>query len=337
VPRQLAGILFCLLLAYVANYGLEQWLEDGLIIWTPPTAVVDGSTLNTTQYYLGQTDTVLALRPDQEALLDFYAYLDQGGADNYQQWQISVSELRAVGTAFMAQALAQAEMTATVKFLSLLLLILTLLLRFGQGLRENYWFTPLLCLGVVAGTAALYGGLAAPFATGLLIGIVVLYFGGIRLFLPIYHSEWSRIIRPVLTLCVFILAVMSWRGQELVDYWFWTSPLFRFLLVVVVLLMLFFHLSILSRVLKKAKIDSAARIFAYGMPLGITALVTGLTVGLYGDQTGAGLQRLNYELLPLGPDTVAAFSDGAPFTLFFAGVALLIIGGIGYFIQRIAR
>lgn len=337
MPKQLAGILFCLLLAYVASYALEQWLENGLSIWTPPTAVVDGATLNTSQYYQNQTDTVLALRPDQEALLDFYAYLDEGGAENYRRWQTSSGELRAVSTPFMAQALAVAEATPTVKFLALMLLIITLLLRFGNGLKENGRSTPLLCGLIVAGTAALYGGLAAPFATGLLVGITVLYFGGIRLFLPIYHSEWSRIIRPVLTLCVFLLAVMSWRGQELVDYWFWTSPLFRFFLVVVVLLMLFFHLSILSRVLSKANIDSAARIFAYGMPLGITALVAGLTVGLYGSETGAGLQRLNYELLPLDPDLVAGFSDSAPFTLFFAGVALLILGGIGYFIQRIAR
>lgn len=339
MPSKLAGILFCLLLAYVASYALEQWLEDGISIWTPPTAVVDGSTLNTSQYFTAQanSDTVLALRPDQEALLDFYGYLDGGGADNYRRWQTSSRELRAVGTPYMAQALAQAEATATVKFLALLLLIVTLLLRFGEVLKENYWTTPLLCGAIVAGTAVLYGGLAAPFATTLLVVITVLYFGGIRLFLPIYHSEWSRIIRPILTPCVFLLAVMSWRGQELVDYWFWTSALFRFFLVVVILLMLFFHLSILSKVLQKANIDSAARIFAYGMPLGITAIVAGLAVGLFGEETGAGLQRLNYELLPLGPDTAAAFSDSAPFTLFFAGVALLILGGIGYFIQRIAR
>jgi hypothetical protein len=119
-------------------------------------------------------------------------------------------------------------MTATVKFLSSVAPHPYTLTEIWPGAPGELLVHPLLCLGVVAGTAALYGGLAAPFATGLLIGIVVLYFGGIRLFLPIYHSEWSRIIRPVLTLCVFILAVMSWRGQELVDYWFWTSRSFVF-------------------------------------------------------------------------------------------------------------
>jgi len=34
---------------------------------------------------------------------------------------------------------------------------------------------------------------------------------------------------------------------------------------------------------------------------------------------------------------VAAVNPDAPFAFFFAGVMLLIIAGIGYFIQKIAR
>ncbi len=130
---------------------------------------------------------------------------------------------------------------------------------------------------------------------------------------------------------------MSLRGPELVDFWFWTSPLFRLALVLVFLLTIFFHLSILVKVLETAKMDSLARLFAFGMPLGVATLTLGIFLGYYGPVGGAAMQQLNYELVTLAPQTVAGFDPDAPFILAFAGIILLVFSGIGYYVQRIAR
>ncbi len=337
MTSRLAGILGCLLLAYVASYALGAWLDRQLPNLVPPVATIDGSTLNTSRYYQDQPDTVVAKRPDAEALLDFYTYLDEGGATAYGNWRQARTDLQQATNAFRLRALEIADHTNAGKYLSLLLLILTGLLYFGRALKENRLLTPFLYLGIFVGTAGLYGSLSAPLFTGVVAGSLILYFGGLRLFLPIYHTEWSRMMRPGLTFCAFLLAVMSWRGPELVDYWFWTSPLFRLALVAVILLTLFFHLSILAGALKAAKMDGTTRLFAISMPLGVTTLVVGLFLGFYGQEAGSALVQLNYELVTLPPKTVAGFNPDAPFVLFFAGVMLLILGGIGYFVQKIAR
>lgn len=337
MPSRLAGILFCVLLANVLNYALGSWLNRQVPNLAPPVATVDGSVFNTSRYYQDRPDTSLALTPDAEALIDFYTYLDQGGREAYANWRTAFGDLNSSGNAFRLRALEIADASNAGKYLALLLLIVTLLLRFGRGLRETALLTPVLYFGIFVGTAALYGSLSSPLYTALIAGILLLYFGGLRLFLPIYHTEWSRLMAPGLTLCVFLLAVMAWRGPELVDFWFWTSPLFRLALVTVILLTVFFHLSIASNVLKAAKMDLVTRLFAYGMPLGVATLVPGLFLGLYGKEAGDALQRLNFELTWLPPETVAGFNPEAPFVLFFAGVMLLILAGIGYFIQKIAR
>lgn len=337
MPNRLAGILFSVLLAYVLSYALGSWLDSQIPNLVPPVATVDGSTLNTSRYYEARPDTSLALQPDAEALLDFYTYLDQGGSGAYASWRTARTDLRAATDAFRLRALNIADANNAGKFLALLLLLLTLLLLFGNGLRETSLLTPFLYLLIFGGTAALYGSLSAWLFTATVTMIIVLYFGGLRLFLPIYHTEWTRTMRPGLTFCLFLLAAMAWRGPELVDYWFWSSQLFRLGLVTVVLLTLFFHLSIITNVLKAARMDTITRIFALGMPLGVSALFPGLFLGLYGREAGTALRDLNYELVLFPPETVAAFNSDAPFVLFFAGVMLLIIGGIGYFIQKIAR
>ncbi|MEM9261687.1 MAG: hypothetical protein AAGA62_18750, partial [Bacteroidota bacterium] len=232
-----------MLLANVLNYALGEWLDRQIPNWTPPIATADGSTLNTSRYYLDQGDTVLAGRPDEEALMDFYAYLDHGGAAAYLDWRAARKELRGVATPLLQRAIAVADSNNTGKYLSLLLLIITGLLLFGRAFRESSWFTPVLHFGIILGTAALYGSLSSPFFTGLIAGSWLLYFGSLRLFLPIYHTEWSRLMRPLLSLCLFLLAAMAWRGPEVVDYWFWTSPLFRLALVTVLLFTVFFHFS----------------------------------------------------------------------------------------------
>lgn len=337
MPDRLVGIIGSVLLAYVLSYALGSWLDRQIPSLLPPVATVDGSTLNTSRYYENQPDTAVALKPDAETLLDFYAYLDRGGRAAYGNWRTARADLRSSNSAFRLRALEIADATNTGKYLSLLLLITTLLMYYGRALKENRLLTPVFYLGIFAGTTALFGSLSAPLFTGVIIGFLVLYFGGLRLFLPIYHTEWSRMLRPGLTFCCFLLAVMAWRGPELVDYWFWTSPLFRLVLVAVSLLTFYFHFSILSTVLKAAKMDGITRLFAFGMPLGLALLVPGLFLGFYGTAAGDAMQKINHELVIFPPETVAGFNQDAPFVLFFAGVMLLILAGIGYFIQKIAR
>ena len=280
MPNRLVGILGCLLLAYVLSYALGSWLDSQIPNLVPPVATVDGSTVNTSRYYEEHPDTLPAAQSDAEALLDFYTYLDQGGRSAYQNWRTARADLRTSNSAFRLRALELADATNTGRYLSLFLLIATFLLLYGRGLKESSILTPVFYLFIFIGTIALYGNLSAPLFTGVLGGFIVLYFAGLRAFLPIYHTEWVRLMRPGLTFSCFLLVVMAWRGPELVDYWFWTSQLFRLALVTVILLTLFFHLSILASVLKAAKLDGITRLFAFSMPLGTALLVIGLVLGL---------------------------------------------------------
>ncbi|TXF90728.1 hypothetical protein FUA23_04610 [Neolewinella aurantiaca] len=337
MPNRLVGIILCVLLANVLNYALGTWLDSQIPNLVPPVAVADGSTLNTSRFFVQQADTVLAGTPDAETLLDFYAYLDEGGTSAYSNWRTARADLKTASAPFRLRALEIADASNSGRFLSLLLLIITLLLFFGRVLKETSLFTPVLYLLIYAGTTILYGSLSAPLFSATVVGSLVVYFGGLRLFLPIYHTEWVRLMRPGLTFCLFLLAVMAWRGPELVDYGFWTSPLFRLCLVLVILLTVFFHLSILKSVLTSAKMNTITQTFAIGMPLGFTLLVAGLFLGFYGKEAGAALGTLNYELVLFPPETVMAFNPEAPFFLSLIGVLLLVMAGIGYFIQKIAR
>lgn len=335
----MVGIVAGLLLAYLVSYALEQWLEQQIPLWVATAPAIDGSTLNTSRYLkMGPPAKDTLNTPSQTALLSFYRYLDQGGATAYRAWREAEQSLSrpTQDGALVARALRVAGNNNAGKYLSLLLLVTTLLLLYGGLLREQLWSSPLLYGLIFLGTAYLYGALTAPFFT-ILIGVAVLfYLGTLRLGLPIYHSEWTRMMRPGLTLCCFLLATMVIRGPELVDYWFWTSQLYRFGLVLVLLWTLFFHLSILTHVLQAANMDAVSRTFAYGMPLGMMLIVLGLVIGLHG-QPGEGLAKLNYELVALPVVTLAQVGPNQPFILFFVGTMLLILGGIGYFIRRISQ
>ena len=124
---RLIGILGCLLLAYVVNYALGEFLDARIPRWTQERVEVDGSTLNTSLYFATAPDSVRAVGADGETLLNFYAYLDAGGAENYARWRASLAELRVVHAPFIERALTVSEWTNTVKYLSLLLLIATAL------------------------------------------------------------------------------------------------------------------------------------------------------------------------------------------------------------------
>ena len=337
VPKRLAGILLCLLLANVLNYALGEWLDRQIPGWAPPVATVDGSTLNTSRYYEQAPDTTLALSADAETLLDFYTYLDQGGARNYANWRSARTDLDRATSPLRLQALRLADAANTGRYLSLLLLILTLLALLGGALKETEWYAPFLYLLIFGGTVGIYGNLAAPVFTATVVGFLLLYFVSLRLILPLYHTEWVRLMRPGLTFCCFLLAVMAWRGPELVDFWFWTSPLFRLFLVLVVLLTLFFHWSILNGILRKADLGGWFGVFTYAMPLGVSVLIPGIVLGLVGPHVGGALSALNYELALLPVDTVAGLNQESPFVLFFAGTVLLVVAGIGYSIKKISR
>ena len=326
----------CVLLANVLNYALGSWLDRQIPNLVPPVATADGSTLNTSRFF-AENGTKKKGPADADALLDFYTYLDRGGSETYSRWRTARAELRAATAPFRLRALEIADANNAGRFLSLLLLVVTLLLFFGNALKETSLLAPLLYFGIFSGTAALFGSLSAPLFTITAAVSILIYFGSLRLFLPIYHTEWIRLLRPGLTFCLFLLATMAWRGPELVDYWFWSSPLFRLGLVTVSLLTVFFHFSILMSALASAKMDTTTQLFALGMPLGFTLLVGGLFLGFYGKEAGAALETLNFELVLFPPETVAGFNPEAPFFLSMVGVLLLVIAGIGYFIQKIAR
>lgn len=334
---RLVAIFACIVLANVVNYALGEWLDKQIPNWAPPVAQADGSTLNTSRFFVQRPDTSLALSADQETLLDFYTWLDGGGKVSYDNWRSASTNLTTVSTPFLKRALELADGNNAGRYLSLLLLAITVLLIWGKALKESSWLTPILYLGITLGTTALFGGLSSPLFTGTLAGSYVLYFAGLRLFLPVFNTEWCRMMRPFLTLQLFLLAIMAFRGPELVDYWFWTSPLFRLGLVLVLLLTILFHFSIVASVLKKGELGTIARYFAYGMPLGFMLSILGLFLGYYGGESGLSIRELNYELVLFTPKTVAGFNPEAPFLLTGAGILLGVISGIGYSIQRIAR
>lgn len=335
--NRLIAIFVCLLLANVVNYALGEWLSDGIASWSPPVAVMDGSSLNASRIITERSDTSLSLTAPQEALFDYYTWLDQGGSQQYQDWRIAIADLPAVSEPFLHRALAVADSTNTSRFLALLLFIITLLMMWGKAFKESSALTPLLYFGITVGTIGLYGSLSSPLFTVILAGTYVVYFGAIRLFLPIFNTEWVRMMRPLLTLQLFLLATMAFRGPELVEYWVWTSPLYRLGLTLVTLLTVFFHLSIVASVLKKGDMERLAQFFAYGMPLGFTLGALGLVLGFYGSEAGAGLGEINAELALLPQQTIASLNPESPFLLTAAGIILAIISGIGYFVQRIAR
>ena len=297
MASRLVGILACLLVANVLNYALGQWLDGRITQWTQGrTATVDGSSLNTSRYQAARGDTTLALDAPREALLDYYNWVDEGGNRAYAHWRAATTALPpTVGATdpTVGRALALAGRTNVAKYLSLLLLLASLLLLYGGMLDERHWLAALLYAAVTILTAYFYGRLISPVWTGFVALCFVVYYGAIGLCLPLYRAEWIRTLRPSLTPALFLLGVMALRGPGLVDYWFWTSPLFRLLLLTVLLFAAFFHLAILTKVMRTAGLDRNSRILAYGMPLGIVATVAGLALGFYGSGPVNGLTAIN--------------------------------------------
>lgn len=350
MPRKLLGILLCLVLANVVNYFANEWLDQRIPGWLPATLTYDGSSLTSSLAH-SAADTgayILPASPGLDVMLPaYYRYLDTGGGEAWLEWRSSYDQLYGKvvttvsaesGHRWRSQLLTFLDRTAVSKYGSLLLLGLTILLFFGGWLKEQYWWTPIYYLAAVSTTAALYTGFAAPLFVLLVAGGFLVYALALRFTLPIYTYEWTKSLRPFLTLVFFLLAMMSVRGPEWIDYLFWTSDLYRLTWLSVLLLSLFFHWVLLDKALDNAELsDVSVKISGYAMPLGILAIFIGLAFGFYFVSEENALVVLNRELLLFSPEVADTFSVKGFFVLFFAGVTLLILGGIGYFIQRIAK
>ena len=330
MPNRLVGILVCLLLANIAAYALGSWV-DHIIDLQSVTVTDSESTLNR----FAGLDFVFTQDPDQSyqpanPLQSFDFYIAGEGTAYYLTFLANVLDEA------ITQPIKIAQATDTVRIAAASLLLLAVLLFIGRGLREERFTTPLIIIGYVIASAALLGAFQAPLFTSTVALALVLYVSALRLLLPVYTTEISQLLRPFLTPCVALLAVMVWRGPELVDYLFWTSAWFRFILCFVWLMAHFFHFANLDRVLRRVDLSFAGRIFAYALPLGLTWTGVGLLLGSYGEAAGAGLGQLNRELLLVPQAMTETLNPEAPFALFFAGATLLILGGIGHYVQRIA-
>lgn len=351
MPNRLIAILLCLVLANVVNYAIGEWLDSKIPGWLPPKASLDGSSLSSTLAYqqllngeLPASSTNAA--PLAKVIVPYYGYLAEGGGDNWLTWRTAydVHYGEIIGqsgsdedNAWRNNFLTLVDRTAMGKYGSILVLIALLLLLRGGLLKEQNWWTPLVYTAAIGLTAGLYTCFFAPLWLFVVIGSFLVYAIALRFMLPIYTYEWSKSLRPFLTLVLFLLAMMSWRGPEWIDYLFWTSPLYRLGLVAVILLTLFFHWSILDKNLRHAELDLTSRITGYSMTLGILAVFIGLILTFYNASNGGALGVLNREILFLSPSVVRGFNPESPFILFFVGIGMLIVGGIGYFIQRIAK
>ncbi len=348
MSHKLVGILLVLVVANVFNYFANEWLNRRIPGWLPAVAVFDGSSLTSTVAYADWQagKPVLPAGQGLDAILPaYYSYLDQGGSERWLAWrqayaanQVMVRSMPSNPSAqhWRNQLLKVMDRSAFSKYGSFFLLGLTILLLVGNWLRPQYWWTPLFYLGLVVATAAVYTSFSAPFFTALVGLAFMVYALGLRLSLPIYTYEWVKALRPFLTFLLFLLAMMSVRGAEWIDYLFWSSPLYRLTFISMLGLSLFFHWSLLAQQLRNAKLDVYGQVLGYGMPLGFTVLLLGLLLGFFRQGGDNALMILNRELLFFSPELVASFPIQQVFVLFFAGVVLLIGGGIGYFIQRIA-
>ena len=336
MPKRLVGIFVCLLLANVVNYALGEWVTDFRESALTPCTITEAEDL--TRY---QEKFTAEPHCEIQVLLsspkEYFAYLDGGGSQRLLEWEATARQASTTNAPFSLRAFYLAKTFNTERILAIFLLLASLLLLWGGWLKETYWTTPPLYFLISLSTAALYAHLDAPLFLSLYAGSWMIYYVGLRLALPIYHSEWSRLIRPSLTPHLFLLATIAWRGPDLVDLWFWTSPLYRLGLTFVVLLAAYFHFSMLIRVLAGAKMKRVARYFAVGIPLGMTLLAVGLFLGLYTPGGGTALSLLNYELVLLPAVFVDHISPDAPLVLALGGFLVLIACGIGYFVQRIAH
>lgn len=351
MPNKLAGIIGCLIVAALVNVGLRQWIphfDPGQLL--DGEIEFDGSTLVCSQVYAKVDwngyliEGVKSSNNDlSQITAAYYDYLKYGRGwlgwrDYYDRnFGEAIAHPGPPSPQWTAQVLRVQDRSAPAKWIAFLSLIAALLVLWSKRLKEYHLLTPIFYLAVATAALWTYGALSALLFLAVALLGVLTYAISIRLILPLYRTEWVRSLRPLLTFWLVLLGAIAWRGPEWVDYQFWTSDWFRLILIATAVFSLFFHWAIFSKAMANAKLDATARIFAYIMPLGSTATAIGLFLGFWGQGEQHALVQLNRELLLLPPQWLEELNPNLPFWLLFAGISLLIIGGIGYLIQRIAR
>ena len=354
MPNKLAGIIGCLIVAALVNVGLRTWISDlaGAAEPTEQGGVLDGNSLVSSHHfsegcmhYAVVVDTIARPNALNDLVCAYNSYIRSGDGADWLVWRdMFFAEygniLANVGPPapnWAAQVLRVQDHSAPSRWIALLSLIAALLILWSKRLKEYHLITPVFYFAVAGVAVWTYGAMSAPlFLMVALLGMLAYAFS-IRLMLPLYRTEWVRSLRPLMTFWLFLLGAIAWRGPEWVDYQFWTSDWFRLIMLTTALFSLYFHWEIFSRALANAKLDATTRVFAYAMPLGSTAVVMGLALGFWGQGDQHALIQINRELLILPPQWMETMDPNLPFWLLFAGIALLIIGGIGYLIQGIAR
>ena len=354
MPNKLAGIIGCLIVAALLNVGLRTWISD---LADPGDSSeesihLDGNSLASSFFFdsncghfRAKFDTVSRPTPLRDVVCAYSSYMRSGKGEEWLLWRDLFNSnygniLARPGPPspnWTAQVLRVQDHSAPSRWIALLSLIAALLVLWSKRLKEYHLITPVFYFAVAGVAVWTYGAMSAPlFLTVALLGMLAYAFS-IRLMLPLYRTEWVRSLRPLMTFWLFLLGAIAWRGPEWVDYQFWTSDWFRLIMLTTALFSLYFHWEIFSRALANAKLDATTRVFAYAMPLGSTAVAMGLLLGFWGQGDQHALVQINRELLILPPQWMETMDPNLPFWLLFAGIALLIIGGIGYLIQGIAR
>lgn len=349
MPNKALGLIICLVLAALASYGIGYWIDGQMsqIEENSSLSTYDGSLLGSAQrwaYFI----TLEPKAPDANLLQDlvykYDRYLYQGGGDNWLAWRETydnnyaaiIAESATPSADWRAQLLRLQDRATPTKWIALIGFIISVLALWSGRLKETSLFTPVFYALVVGLTLWTYGSMSAPFwclAAGL---SYVAYAVGLW-FLPVYRTQWVRSLRPLLTIFLVVLAAIAWRGPDGLDRLLLEEGVGRFLVLSIASFGLFLHWDHLARAMRQAKVSVSGQVMGYIAALGSSWLILGLIVGFWQMDKYNGLSMLNLEL-QIAPEAWGLLADPDwAFGLFFVGFGMVIIGSIGYFIQRIAR
>lgn len=361
MPNKALGLIVCLVLAALASYGIGYWIDQQMSQTEANSDMsrYDGSLLGSVQYWDFRrsepsedltssgadspwlTDSISVL---QQLVVAYDRYLYQGGGENWLAWRANYDQDYAAvlsgasppSADWRAQLLRIQDRATPTKWIALIAFIISTLTLWSGRLRETNLFTPVFYAIVVGLTLWTYGSMSAPYWC-LIAGLTYLtYAFGIWL-LPLYRTQWVRSLRPLLTIFLVVMAAIAWRGPDGLDRVLLEGGFWRFLVLSIASFGLFLHWDHLARAMRQAKVSVTGQVMGYMSALGGCWMILGLMVGFWQTDTYNGLSRLNLEL-QIVPESWALQADpNLAFGLFFVGFGMVIIGAIGYFIQRIAR
>ncbi|MEM8583645.1 MAG: hypothetical protein AAGF87_05220 [Bacteroidota bacterium] len=350
MPNKAFGLIVCLVLAALLSWGIGYGIDQQMGKAEDAISLVeyDGSLLRSVQDWDFSgwkgpplSDSLLVL---QHLVYAYDQYLYQGGGDNWLAWREMydrqytevLAESAAPSAEWRAQLLRLQDRSTPTKWLALFGFVISVLMLWSGRLKEFHLATPVFYAAVVGLTIWVYGAMAAPFWFAALGTSYMVYAIGLW-FLPMYRTEWVRSLRPLLTIFLVILAAVAWRGPDGLDRILLEGGLWRFIVLGIAGFGLFLHWDHLARAMRQAKVSTTGRIMGYMAALGGSWLALGLIVGFWQSGSYHGLALLNLEL-QIVPEQWALQADpNWAFGLFFVGFGMVIIGSIGYFIQRIAR